>query len=79
MLTKLKPNCTGYRGVFKNGIRFQARINIDRRAKYLGTFDKASDAARAFDVAALTAWGFKAGKLNFVTITEGFLNAANRT
>jgi hypothetical protein len=42
-------NATGYTGVSKNGKRFKAQINIDRKTKYIGTYDTPKEAALAFD------------------------------
>ena len=36
-----------YKGVSKSGERFIAKIYIDRKPQYLGTFDTAKKAARA--------------------------------
>lgn len=39
-----------FRGVSKGKAgRFQAHIKLNRKSKYLGTFDRAEDAARAYD------------------------------
>ena len=55
-----------YKGVMSDPSgRFQARIYIDRtRPQYLGTYDTAKQAARAYDVAAMEA-GRPPCKLNF--------------
>ena len=53
-----------YRGVKKDGKRFQARIRIKGKGQYLGMFDTAKEAARAYDRAAIQA-GRPAPKLNF--------------
>ena len=51
---KLKStNTTGFRGVYKNGNRFQARIYIGGKQQYIGTFGTAKEAAIAFDLAAI--------------------------
>jgi hypothetical protein len=48
-----RPSKTGYRGVYAtpNG-RFRAQIRVRRRLLQLGTFARAADAARSYDVAA---------------------------
>ena len=53
-----------YRGVKKDGKRFQARIRIKGKGQYLGMFDTSKQAARAYDHAAIQA-GRPAPKLNF--------------
>ena len=44
-------NTLGYRGVFRNRDRFQARIQIGGKRKSLGTYGTAKEAALAFDQA----------------------------
>jgi hypothetical protein len=48
-------NTTGYRGVYKMGNRFKAKIAIDGIQHYLGLFGTAKETAIAFDVAAIHA------------------------
>lgn len=48
-----KPERSGYRGVRKQGQRWIAQISIDGSKQYLGTFDSAELAAKAYDDAAL--------------------------
>ena len=48
-------NTVGYRGVYKNGKRFQARIKIGGKLTYIGTHDTAKEAAIAYDRAVLKA------------------------
>ena len=54
---KLKStNTIGYRGVSKSkGTRFQAKIYIDGKMQYLGTFGTTKEAAIAWDLAAIQA------------------------
>jgi hypothetical protein len=46
-------NTTGYRGVYKRGERFEAQIRINKKDKYLGTYDTPKEAAVAFDRAVI--------------------------
>ena len=48
-------NTIGYRGVYKQGNRFQAQIKIDGRKHHLGLFGTTKEAAIAFDLAATQA------------------------
>jgi hypothetical protein len=57
-------NTTGYRGVYKSGKRFQAQIRIDRKTKYLGTYDTPKEAALAYDRAVIQ-HKLPSSKLNF--------------
>jgi len=42
-----------YRGVYKRGNRFDARINVNGKLLHLGTFATDTEAAKAFDQAAI--------------------------
>jgi hypothetical protein len=46
-------NTTGYNGVYKSRKKFRAQIKIDRKMKYLGTYDTPKEAALAFDRAVI--------------------------
>ena len=54
-----------FKGVKKNGTRFEAKIYIDGKNTYLGRFDTPKEAAQAFDRAAIQA-GHPTSKLNFL-------------
>ena len=55
-MKKLKStNTIGYRGVSKQGNRFQARIYIDGRNSNIGYFGTTKEAAIAYDLAAIQA------------------------
>lgn len=53
-----RNNTSGYKGVTlrRNG-RMVAQIKVCGHQMNIGTFDTVEDAARAYDAAALTAWG----------------------
>jgi hypothetical protein len=46
---KNKNNTSGYKGVFRSGKKWQARIWIGKQLKYIGTWDTAQEAAIAYD------------------------------
>ena len=46
-------NTTGYRGVHKQGERFQAQIKISGKQQHIGMFGTAKEAAIAYDFAAI--------------------------
>ena len=54
-----------YKGVYKNGKGFRARIWIDGKYQYPGMFDTPKEAAQAYDQAAIQA-GRPTSKLNFL-------------
>lgn len=55
---------TGYWGVSKKRGRFQALFKVCGKTRFVGTFDTAEEAARAYDHAARAVFGSKA-RLNF--------------
>ena len=62
---RLDPrNTTGYTGVIKRRKRFQAQIKINRKEKYLGTYDTPKEAALAYD-RAVVQHKLSYSKLNF--------------
>lgn len=53
-----RNNTSGFKGVSRaRSGRWSARITVDYRARALGTFDTAWEAAEAYNAAALEAWG----------------------
>ena len=46
-------NTTGYRGVFKSGDRLRAQIFVNKKKKYLGTYETPKEAAIAYDQAVI--------------------------
>ena len=54
-----------FKGVCKMRNRFQARVRIDGKQQYIGTFETPKEAAEAYDLAAIQA-GHPTSKLNFL-------------
>jgi hypothetical protein len=54
-----RDNTSGFRGVTFNrrARRWAAQITVDQKTRGLGYFSTAEEAARAYDVAAVDAWG----------------------
>ena len=57
-------NTTGYTGVYKRGTRFMAKIKIDGKERYLGTYSTPKEAALAYD-RAVVQHKLPSSKLNF--------------
>lgn len=54
---KLKPNKSGYRGVYPHFDKWIAQVSIDGKVKALGRFITKEEAALAYNQAALELWG----------------------
>lgn len=52
-----RNNASGYKGVSRHGSGWRATIKVDRRHFCLGSYADPVDAARAYNRAALEAWG----------------------
>ena len=63
-----------YRGVSKNGNRWQVLIMINRKKTYIGNFDSEEEAAKAYDKFAIKYHGNKA-RTNF--FYEGYCQVQN--
>lgn len=61
---KTKRNTTGFKGVGRSGRKFEANIRSNGVLLYIGTFDTAEDAARAYDDIARKLHG-EFARLNF--------------
>ena len=60
----IKPRGSKYRGVSRNGNQWQVLIMVNKKKRYVGSYSKEEDAARAYDKVALQNHGSKA-KTNF--------------
>jgi hypothetical protein len=54
---KGRGNTTGFKGIYKDGNKFVAQITVSYKKKHLGRFDKAEDAALAYNKAAILYFG----------------------
>jgi hypothetical protein len=54
-----RPRRSGFRGVYwhRQARRWVGQISVDGRLRHLGLFDDPMEAAKAYDLAARTAWG----------------------
>ena len=59
-----KPRGSKFRGVSRNGNQWQVLIMVNKKKRYVGSYSKEEDAARAYDKVALQNHGTKA-KTNF--------------
>ena len=60
----IKPRGSKFRGVSRNGNQWQVLIMVNKKKRYVGSYSKEDDAARAYDKVALQNHGSKA-KTNF--------------
>ena len=60
-----KKRSSKYRGVSKNGNKWQVLIMINKKKYYVGNFSSEDLAARIYDIQAIKSWGIKA-RTNFV-------------
>jgi hypothetical protein len=80
---RVKQNTCGFKGVFVSGNKFMARIRINGKLTYLGTFDTAIAAARAFNEAAKKchgefAWTNDLGDVSDVVLNGIYINGPLR-
>ena len=66
----LKTRGSKYRGVSRNGNQWQALIMIDKKKRYVGSYSKEEDAARAYDKVAIQNHGLLKAKTNFTYTKE---------
>ena len=59
-----KPRGSKFRGVSRNGNQWQVLIMVNKKKRYVGSYSKEEEAARAYDKVALQNHGSKA-KTNF--------------
>lgn len=64
-----RDNSVGFKGVRRNGRRYQAQIGVDYHRKVIGSYATAEEAARAYDLAATLVFG-EFARLNFHDTTE---------
>jgi len=64
IVTRRSKKTYGYRGIYPRGSGWNARITIDYKNYNLGMFKTREEAAKAYDLVALRAWGPLA-ELNF--------------
>ena len=59
-ILKLNSRSSKYRGVSKNGNKWQVHIMINKKNKYIGIYDSEEIAARIYDVESIKKNGLKA-------------------
>ena len=72
-----KKRSSKYRGVSKNGNKWQVLIMINNKNCYLGNYSSEVLAARIYDIQAIKTWGIKA-KTNFVYNNEEIKKIYNK-
>ena len=71
-----KKTSSKYRGVSKNGRKWQVLIMINHKNYYLGNYYSEEFAARVYDIYAIKSWGIKA-KTNFAYDEHQIKNICN--
>ena len=72
-----KNRSSKYRGVSKNGSKWQVLIMINKKKNYLGNYFDEDLAARIYDIQAIKTWGVKA-RTNFVYNKNQIKNIYNK-
>lgn len=71
---RMKPPRGRFKGVSAEGRKWRAMISLDSKIRYLGSHVTEEDAARAYDVAAIEAYGIGGCYLNFPAMASSAMD-----